>query len=277
MITSHQKIDFDKHTLIEKVTITPPFHLTLNFPDDACFIFFDKGHTKINAPFEQKHIATNEAVLLRCGTYFSDLIPSLDNEDYEILVFHLPRVIIREIYQNEFPASLKSNNSTFIHPVGSSKILTEFIKGLHFYFNNPAIVTKELLQLKIQELVLLLLQTNNISKLRELFNDTFSPVEVSIKEVVFSHIFTDCSINDIAELCNVSISTFNRQFKKIFDSTPSKFFKTKRLEKAKDLLKNSNQTISEIAAETCFYDTAHFDRSFKTYFGYTPGEFRKSN
>lgn len=276
MIINHEKIDYGTSPLIEKVTIQPPFRLSLNFPNDACFIFFSSGSTLINAPYEQKTIHDKEAVLLRCGTYFSQLLPTLEQEVYEILVFHLPKEIIRQIYREEFPVSFESNHKTFIHKVDSSQILSEFIRGLQFYFNNPAMVTNELLKLKIQELILLLLQTRNVDTLRELLADTFSPIEVSVKQVIFSHIFTDCTLSDLAVLCNMSLSTFKRHFRKIFNDTPSNFFKTKRLEKAKDLLQHSNLSIGEIAFETCFYDTAHFSKSFKEKFGHTPGEYRKT-
>lgn len=276
MIINHEKIDFGANPLIEKVKIKPPFRLSLNFPNDACFIFFDSGSTKINAPYEQKTINKEDAVLLRCGTYFSELLPTLEQEVYDILVFHLPREIIRQVYSEHFPVSSKSNRETFIHQVDTSQILHEFIKGLQLYFDNPALVTEQLLRLKIQELIHLLLKTRNIDTLNELFSDAFSPVEVSMKQVVYSHIFTDCSVSDLAMLCNMSPSTFKRQFSKVFNDTPSNFLKNKRLEKAKELLQHNHLSIGEIAFETCFYDTAHFTRSFRKKFGYSPTEYRKA-
>jgi hypothetical protein len=233
MIINHEKIDYGTRPLIEKVTIKPPFRLSLNFPNDACFIFFDTGSVKINAPYEQKAINNKEAVLLRCGTYFSQLLPVLEQEVYEILVFHLPKEIIRQIYREHFPVTSQPYRESFIHKVDSSRILQEFIKGLQFYFDNPELVTDELLKLKIQELILLLLQTRNAGSLKELFSDAFTPVEINIKQVVYSHIFTDCTISDLAILCNMSPSTFKRQFRKAFNDTPSNFFKNKRLEKPK--------------------------------------------
>lgn len=276
MIINHEKIDFGTSPLIEKVTIKPPFRLSLNFPNDACFIFFDTGNAKINAPYEQKTINNKEAVLLRCGTYFSQLLPTLEQEIYEILVFHLPKDIIRQIYREHFPVTSRPHQKNFIHKVDSSRILQEFIKGLQFYFDNRALVTDELLKLKIQELILLLLETHNLETLKELFSETFSPVEVNMKQVVYNHIFTACTLDDLAMLCNMSTSTFKRQFRKIFNDTPSLFLKNKRLEKARDLLQHSNLTISEIAFETCFYDTAHLSKSFRKKFRYTPTEYRKA-
>lgn len=276
MIVKHKKIDYDSHPLIETVVINPPFRLSFDFPDEACFIYFKSGEAKINAPYEQRLIQSKNAVLLRCGTYFSQLIPTIEQKPHEIVVFHLPKEIIRKIYTNEFPEIPKSGSKNFMYKVDASSILTEFIQGIQFYFKNPAIVSKDLLKLKIQELMLLLMQTQNVATIQELLSDTFSPVEVNIKQVVISHIFTDCTINDLAVLCNQSPSTFKRNFKKIFNDTPTNFFKTKRLEKAKSLLQHTRLTISEIALETCFYDTPHFSKSFKEKYGHTPNEYRNA-
>ena len=274
MILKHEKIYYGAHPLIETVVIKPPFRLSFNFPDEACFIYFKSGETKINAPYQKQSVRSNNAVLLRCGTYFSELLPTIEQEVYEILVFHLPKELIRKIYINEFRVIPKPHNKNFIYKISSSSILTEFIKGLQFYLKTPKIVSEELLNLKIQELILLLSQTQNVTTIQELLSDAFSPVEVNLKEVVNSHIFTDCSINDLAVLCNQSPSTFNRNFRNIFNDTPSNYIKTRRLEKAKYLLEHTRLTVSEIAFETCFYDTPHLSKSFKEKYGNTPNEYR---
>ncbi|SMO37993.1 helix-turn-helix domain-containing protein [Gracilimonas mengyeensis] len=277
MITNHQKIEFGEVTLIEKVSIKPPFRLSFNFPDEACFIYFDKGSTQIKAPYEQKEVHSKEAVLLRCGTYFSELLPGLNEESYTILVFHLPKKVIREIYQEHFPVSAQAEQESFIRKVDPSSVLEEFINGIQSYFHNRSMLSDELLKLKIQELILLLQKTGNTTSLRKLFNETFSPVEVNLKQVVHSHIFTDCTVSDLAELCNMSLSTFNRQFRKVFDDSPSNYLKNKRLDKAKELLLHSSFSIGEIAFKTCFYDAAHLSNSFKDKFGCSPSDYRKNS
>ena len=276
MIIQHQKIDFGNKPLIEKVTVKSPFRHSLNYPDDACFIYFEEGKAKINSAYEQEQIINKEAVLLKCGTYFSDLIPQPQSDMFKILVFHLPKEIIREIYKEQFPISSGPVQMTFIHKIDASRILYEFIKGLQFYFDNPQIVNEELLKLKIKELILLLLQTHIAETIKDLFNGLFSATEINMKQVVYSHIFSNLSITDLAGLSNMSLATFNRQFKKLFNDTPSSFFKNKRLEKAKELIKASDITIGEIAFETCFSDVAHFSRSFKEKFGCTPTEYRNA-
>ena len=275
MILNHQKFDFGEKCLIEKIIIQAPFRFSTNFQDEACFIYFLEGKTKINSAQEQEQVQAEESLLLKCGSYFADLLKYGDNDKYEILVFHLYPDILREIYTNEIPSFIKpSKNKSFINKVVATGIIKKFVESLQFYFDNPELVSDELLKLKIKELVLLLFQTNNASSIISLFSDLFTPRNLSVTEVVNNHLFSNLSIEDLAALANLSVSTFNRTFQSMFNDTPANYIKIKRLERAKELLSISALTISEISFQTCFNDVAHFSRSFKNVFHNTPSSFR---
>jgi AraC family transcriptional regulator, exoenzyme S synthesis regulatory protein ExsA len=277
MVLSHQKFDFGEQSLIEKVIIQAPFRFTANFQNEACFVYFVEGTAKINSAIEQKGIDSGEAVLLKCGSYFSDLMKYSTDGRYEILVFHLYPDMLRKIYKHEVPAFMKSSeNKSFIHKVVPEDTIRKFVESLYFYFDNPALVSDELLELKVRELILLLVQTKNADSVVGLFSDLFTPREVSIKEVVNNHLFSDLSIEDLASLAKLSVSTFNRTFQTLFKTTPANYMKRKRLERAKELLAMSTLTVSEIAFQTCFNDVAHFSRSFKAAHHCSPSAFRLS-
>jgi AraC-like DNA-binding protein len=277
MVLNHQKFDFGDKSLIEKVIIQAPFRHMVNFQNEACFIYFVEGTTNINSPYEQKRIEPGEAVLLKCGSYFSDLMKYGTTGKYEILVFHLYPEMLRKIYKHELPAFMKQAESkSFIHKVVGHDIVKRFIESLYFYFDNPELVSDELLELKIKELVLLLVQTQNAESIVSLFTDLFTPRNLSVKEIVNNHLFSDLSIEDLATLSNLSVSTFNRTFQTLFNDTPANYIKTKRLERARELLTISSLTASEIAFQTCFKDVAHFSRSFKAAFRSSPSAYRLS-
>lgn len=277
MILAHQKFDFEDKSLIEKMIIQAPFRFAANFSDEACFIYFSAGKTQINSPREQKWVEPEESVLLKCGSYFSNLLKYSTAERYEILVFHLYPDILRKIYFNEVPAFMKpSENKSFIHKVAPGDVIKKFIESLYFYFDNPELVSDELLKLKIKELILLLVQTKNAESIISLFSDLFTPRNLSLKEIINNHLFSDLSIDDLARLSNLSVSTFNRTFQALFNDTPANYIKIKRLERAKELLTVSSLTTSEIAFQTCFNDAAHFSRSFKEVYHCSPSAYRLS-
>lgn len=275
MLLDHQKLDFEDKCLIEKVVVTAPFRYSASFANEACFIHFSQGETLINSPSEQMKIEQGESLLLKCGNYFSDLIKYEGANRYEILVVHLYPDVIRKIYENEVPSFLRtSREKSFIKKISDNKAILKFIDGLSFYLENPALVNDDLLALKVKELILLLVQTKNAESVISLFTDLFSPRDQSVKTVVNSHLFSHLSIEDLAKLANMSLSTFSRTFHTLFNDTPANYIKAKRIERAEHLLTATTLTISEIANQTCFSDVAHFSRSFKEIHHRSPSAYR---
>jgi len=277
VVLAHQKFDFNGKCLIEKVSIQAPFRFAVNFQDEACFIYFSEGKTTINSASEQTAITQRESVLLKCGSYFADLLRYSDADRFEILVFHLYPDILRSIYNDEIPAFLKtSSKNTFIQKVATDKLVQKFVESLYFYLEHPSLVSNDLLELKIKELILLLVQSKNAASVVSLFAELFTPRILSIKEIIGAHLFSNLTIVDLANLSNLSLSTFNRTFKAMYGDTPANYIKTKRLERAHELLAMSSLTVSEIAFETCFSDVTHFTRSFRAVYKCSPSEYRLS-
>jgi len=74
----------------------------------------------------------------------------------------------------------------------------------------------------------------------------------------------------------MSLSTFERKFKRHFGSTPSRFIKKLRIERACEQLSNGVD-ISSVALVCGFCDQSYFTKEFKSIMGITPRQFKKSN
>lgn len=66
-----------------------------------------------------------------------------------------------------------------------------------------------------------------------------------------------------------------RVFKNKYGISPYEYIQQKRFSDAKNLLKNTAMSISDIADKLDFYDIQYFSSCFKRRFGITPSEFRK--
>ncbi len=80
----------------------------------------------------------------------------------------------------------------------------------------------------------------------------------------------------IAERFGMSIRTLNRRFKTALGQTPLEYLQEIRINTAKDLLKTSNLSISEIADKIGYDDTGYFTRLFKKHLSTTPNAYRKT-
>jgi AraC-like DNA-binding protein len=67
-----------------------------------------------------------------------------------------------------------------------------------------------------------------------------------------------------------SLTTFKRDFKKTFSTTPQKWLTKKRLELAHYQFAEKNMKPIDVCYEVGFENLSHFSYAFKKHFGYAP-------
>ena len=85
------------------------------------------------------------------------------------------------------------------------------------------------------------------------------------------------SIDEIAELCHVSVTYFRRLFKEYSGVSPVQFRILKKLETAKALLLTNDMTIFEISDYLGFESVAYFSKLFKKHEKMSPSQYRNSS
>jgi AraC-like DNA-binding protein len=81
----------------------------------------------------------------------------------------------------------------------------------------------------------------------------------------------------IADFLHVSLSYLEKQFKKETGNTISYFIAAYRCSMAADLLKNTKQSVSDIAFYVGYSDNNYFVKVFKKYYDKTPGQYREES
>ncbi len=98
-----------------------------------------------------------------------------------------------------------------------------------------------------------------------------------VLDYISAHFAEPITIRKLAAVAGLSISQFDRRFRRAFGQTPSRFLIRYRLTRASQLLVRTDQIISRIAQETGFFDHSHFSREFRAMFGVSPGRYRKTH
>ncbi len=275
MILSRQTFRYDDKILIEKAVICPPFKHGSIFQNEGCFLYLKEATARLLSARQIVDLAPREAVLLKCDTYFMDFIKRSDDQTMEVIAIHLYPEILKKIYTNELPALIQQQKpNAKIQHVVDEVVIAKFVESLEFYFQHPTLVNNDLLELKIKELVLLLIQTKNVVSIVALLTDLYSTQTVELREVVDLHLYSNLSVDELAVLCHMSPSTFKREFKKQFNSSPANFFTAQKLKKARELLSVSDLPISEIAFKVGFNDPFYFTRLFTRKEGVPPSTYR---
>jgi transcriptional regulator GlxA family with amidase domain len=84
------------------------------------------------------------------------------------------------------------------------------------------------------------------------------------------------TLQQLALVAGVSISTLNRSFHEALDMSPMEYIIEERFKKASSLLSNTDAAIMEVAGRSGFADSNFFSRQFHRRFGCSPREFRNS-
>lgn len=95
-----------------------------------------------------------------------------------------------------------------------------------------------------------------------------------ILEYIDVHSSEQIEIQNLAKLCNMSYSHFARVFRENYGRSCKEYIQYIRMNKAQDMLLNSDFDIDYIAQETGFYDCSHFIRQYKKWRGITPKQER---
>ena len=78
----------------------------------------------------------------------------------------------------------------------------------------------------------------------------------------------------LARVSGVSEAHFARSFKEAFGLPPHRYLLTRRIERAKALLRETDLPVTEIAFQTGWSSLGTFGRTFRDVTGETPGELR---
>jgi len=82
------------------------------------------------------------------------------------------------------------------------------------------------------------------------------------------------SIDALATLLGMSQRNFNRRFRDATNLPPLKYLQSQRLSEARDLLQNTNLSISEIAYRVGYVDVSYFSKLFRRFSSTTPRKYR---
>lgn len=277
MVTDYKKIDLFGKTFIQKVDVKSPFEFAFPVAEQACFLYMLKGEMEYQSEDDHLKIPTHHSLLLNCinsGKQIQDRGPDSDGE-IVIVTFHPD--ILKKVYDKEIPPIFKPNNQISNQARGAVSndfLIHKYIEGLLFYFENPSLVNEEILVLKLKEIILLLSQTQNSDTIQIILSQLFSPATYTFKQIIEANLFSQTGLEDLAQKTNLSVSSFKREFKKLYNDSPASYIKNKRLERAAALLLASGERITDIAFECGFNDLASFTKSFNERYNTSPSNYR---
>ncbi|EHQ44203.1 helix-turn-helix domain-containing protein [Myroides odoratus] len=110
----------------------------------------------------------------------------------------------------------------------------------------------------------------------EIKKNYFDYLDKHIDEVVTGTVANFKEINQIADDLAISHAHLTDTIHRETGNYPCHFYDLKIIDRAKEMLINTNYSIAEIA-RILTYDPSNFSKFFKKFIGITPGNYRKEN
>ena len=152
--------------------------------------------------------------------------------------------------------------------------LKSFFRNCNNYLRDELFVEDSVAEnIKMTELVYLIVSGEDCCLKNKLLNNVDVARE-NFEQIVYDHIFKDISIEELSCICNRSLTSFKKEFKRQFVMPPHKWYIRQRLMHSRLLLISTSKSVSEIGTECAFPNTSHFIKLFKKEYDVTPALYR---
>jgi len=134
------------------------------------------------------------------------------------------------------------------------------------------------LRVKTEELVCRLLIELEKRDTKQLYPLNSQDIQTiyQVKEKILEHLETPPVIKDLAIFAGMSPTKLKRLFKQIFGDSIFSYYQKFRMEAASHLLKQHNQSVSDVGYKLGFTNLSHFSKTFRAHFGIKPKQYSQS-
>jgi AraC-like DNA-binding protein len=239
------------------------------FIQDHFFLHLLQGSMQVYDGRQDAVISPGDYYLAR-KNHLVRYIKHKDRGEFKKVVISLDEAFLKT-FAGRHPQTIQPSTDThgFIQ-LPPDTLLNNYIQSLAPYYNRDQEIDPTFVDVKREELVLILLKTNP-SLADTLFNFSM-PEKIDLQEFMHQNFRFNVSLDRFAIMTGRSLSGFKRDFQKIFGQTPGTWLKKKRLEEAYFQLSKHKMRPGDVYLNVGFEDFSHFSYAFKKEFGVTPVE-----
>lgn len=229
-------------------------------------VWFISGETKI--------VQADAAYFFKKGDIF--LIPRnqlatiinypKDGQPHKTVVMHLSVGRLRDFYANRNiqPIPLKSPK---IYSFTNHPLLESCLASLIPYFDMKDI-PEDIASIKIIEAISILRALNK--EIDQVLANFEEPGKINLVDYMEKNFMFNQPMEKFGYLTGRSLTTFKRDFKKAFNTTPQRWLTQKRLQLAYYQLTEKKMKPLDVCYEAGFENLSHFSFAFKKQFGQAP-------
>ncbi len=189
-----------------------------------------------------------------------------EGQPHQTVVMHLTTTRLREYYA-KLSVKPKASASQKIYYYNHHPLLESCLSSLIPYFEMKDL-PEEIASLKITEAISILRTLDR--EIDNVLANFEEPGKIDLADYMEKNFMFNLPLDKFGYLTGRSLTTFKRDFKKAFDTTPQKWLTQKRLELAHYQFVEKKKKPIDVCYEVGFENLSHFSYAFKKRFGYPP-------
>lgn len=237
--------------------------------DDHMLVWFISGETKIIQAESTFSFKTGDIFLIPRNELATIINYPKNGLPHKTVVMHLSTERLKKFYE-KIDYNKKTQPQQKIYRFSNHPLLESCLASLIPYFELESEFPESLATLKIEEAInILRLIDPSVDSVLANFD---VPGKIDLVDFMQRNFMFNMSLEKLGYLTGRSLSTFNRDFKKLFNTTPQKWLTDKRLDLAYYHLAEKKKKPTEIYLEVGFEDLSHFSFIFKKKYGISPNQ-----
>jgi AraC family transcriptional regulator, exoenzyme S synthesis regulatory protein ExsA len=240
------------------------------FIPDTIFLFVAKGAIQAYDGNKKTVFRTGDAVIAQKNRLAKYELQESKKDAFEPIVFCFDEDFLRDFQLKYSVQAMGSRLKESFIKLPKSAFINNFITSLMPYHKGIMELEKEFEDLKYEELLLILLKVH--PELADVLFDFRKPGKIDLEAFMNKHYTFNVSNKRFATLTGRSLSAFKRDFKTIFNDTPSRWLVTKRLEEARFLIRQEGRKPKDFYLDLGFESLSHFSVAYKNKFGHSPSQ-----
>lgn len=141
----------------------------------------------------------------------------------------------------------------------------------------PSAIRSDYCKLKVLEL-LLFLNSADLPALREkrtYITRTQADTVRAIRDYLVERLDQRITLPELSARFGIPLTTMKQNFKTVYGDTIGAYMQSYRMQKAMWLLQETDQSVTEIAAQVGYQNASKFSKGFRQFAGTTPSDYRK--
>ncbi len=236
--------------------------------DKNTLIRMISGEMKIILPDITYVLGAGDTIFFPRNELAKVMKSSKDGRPYKSVAIYFTTEAVQQYFLKHDARPKHHQNKASIKVLNEHPLLESLFNSLLPYFNLKNDLPLSIADGKVDEAITILKTIDE-----ELFNTIGNfeePGKMNLAEFMEKNFMFNMPMEKFGYLTGRSLTTFKRDFKKAFNTTPQKWLTQKRLALAYHQINDLNKKPVDVYYEAGFENLSHFSFAFKKQFGYSP-------